>query len=121
MRFGILRRLGFGRSENWSPDQGASKARQGIPKHRTGRSSEAIIARPSKVGPSPRGADPGHGVSRSELAQHQLAKLIGVTCQQQHKYEQGSNRISAGRLFAIERALNVDGTPHLPVGSAIGR
>jgi transcriptional regulator with XRE-family HTH domain len=42
------------------------------------------------------------------LTQHQLARRIGVTYQQQHKYEQGSNRISAGRLFAIARALEVD-------------
>jgi transcriptional regulator with XRE-family HTH domain len=41
------------------------------------------------------------------LTQHQLAKLIRVTYQQQHKYEQGINRTSAGRLFAIARALGV--------------
>jgi transcriptional regulator with XRE-family HTH domain len=32
------------------------------------------------------------------LSQQQLAKMIGVTYQQAHKYERGLNRISAGRL-----------------------
>ncbi len=41
------------------------------------------------------------------LSQHQLADVIGVTYQQQHKYERGINRISAGRLAAIARALGV--------------
>ena len=39
------------------------------------------------------------------LSQQQLARIIGVTYQQQHKYERGLNRISAGRLFAIAQAL----------------
>jgi transcriptional regulator with XRE-family HTH domain len=41
------------------------------------------------------------------LSQHQLADRIGVTYQQQHKYERGTNRVSAGRLHAIARALEV--------------
>jgi transcriptional regulator with XRE-family HTH domain len=41
------------------------------------------------------------------LTQQQLAELTGVTYQQQHKYERGVNRVSAGRLFKIARALNV--------------
>ena len=41
------------------------------------------------------------------LSQQQLAKLIGVTYQQAHKYERGLNRISAGRLFEIGQALDV--------------
>ena len=41
------------------------------------------------------------------MTQQQLADLIGVTYQQAHKYERGSNRISAGRLFEIARVLNV--------------
>lgn len=45
------------------------------------------------------------------LTQQQLADLIGVTYQQAHKYERGINRVSAGRLFQIARALGV------PVGS----
>lgn len=39
------------------------------------------------------------------MSQQQLARLIGVTYQQAHKYERGVNRISAGRLFAIACAL----------------
>jgi transcriptional regulator with XRE-family HTH domain len=42
------------------------------------------------------------------LTQQQLAKLIGVTYQQAHKYERGINRVSAGRLLEIARVL---GTP----------
>ena len=39
------------------------------------------------------------------LSQQQLANLIGVTCQQAHKYERGLNRISAGRLFEIAQVV----------------
>jgi transcriptional regulator with XRE-family HTH domain len=42
------------------------------------------------------------------LTQQQMADLIGVTYQQAHKYEKGVNRIAAGRLYAIARALGVD-------------
>jgi transcriptional regulator with XRE-family HTH domain len=41
------------------------------------------------------------------LSQQQLAKMIGVTYQQAHKYERGLNRISAGRLFEIGQVLGV--------------
>jgi transcriptional regulator with XRE-family HTH domain len=40
------------------------------------------------------------------LTQPQLAEMIGVTYQQAHKYERGINRVSAGRLFEIARALS---------------
>src|ERR1700749_949465 len=40
------------------------------------------------------------------LTQQQLAEMIGVTYQQAHKYERGINRVSAGRLFVIARALS---------------
>ena len=40
------------------------------------------------------------------LTQQQLAEMIGVTYQQGHKYERGINRVSAGRLFEIARALS---------------
>ncbi len=39
------------------------------------------------------------------LSQQQLASIIGVTYQQAHKYERGLNRISAGRLFTVAKAL----------------
>jgi transcriptional regulator with XRE-family HTH domain len=42
------------------------------------------------------------------MTQQELAMLIGVSYQQQHKYERGADRITAGRLHAIARALDVD-------------
>src|SRR5919202_3911185 len=42
------------------------------------------------------------------LTQQQLAGLVGITYQQAHKYETGTNRISAGRLHALARALGVE-------------
>jgi len=41
------------------------------------------------------------------LTQQQLAEMIGVSYQQAHKYERGVNRLSAGRLFEVARALSV--------------
>ena len=42
------------------------------------------------------------------LTQQQMADLIGVTYQQAHKYEKGINRVAAGRLYSIARALAVE-------------
>ena len=43
-----------------------------------------------------------------EMSQHALGKaLVGVTFQQIQKYENGTNRISAARLFEICKALKV--------------
>ena len=42
------------------------------------------------------------------LNQPQMAELIGVTYQQAHKYEKGINRVAAGRLYSIARALGVE-------------
>src|SRR5690242_590997 len=42
------------------------------------------------------------------LTQQQLAERVGITYQQAHKYETGANRISAGRLHALARALEVE-------------
>ncbi|SDE50400.1 helix-turn-helix domain-containing protein [Belnapia rosea] len=42
------------------------------------------------------------------LSLQQLASIIGMNYQQAHKYERGLNRISAGRLFIIARALATD-------------
>lgn len=39
------------------------------------------------------------------MSRIQLAEQIGVTHQQLQKYEKGMNRISAGRLLAISKAL----------------
>jgi transcriptional regulator with XRE-family HTH domain len=42
------------------------------------------------------------------LTQRQLAELIGVTYQQELKYEKGINRITAGRLFKSAEVLGVE-------------
>jgi transcriptional regulator with XRE-family HTH domain len=41
------------------------------------------------------------------ISQADLAKTLGVSFQQIQKYEKGVNRVSAARLFAICKALNV--------------
>lgn len=40
------------------------------------------------------------------VSQESLAASIGLTFQQVQKYERGSNRISASKLFSIAKALN---------------
>ena len=42
------------------------------------------------------------------LTQEQMAELIGVTCQQAHKYEKGINRISCSLLYIAAKALGVE-------------
>src|SRR5690349_7946613 len=42
------------------------------------------------------------------LTQQQVAELVGITYQQAHKYETGANRVSAGRLHQLARALGVE-------------
>ncbi len=42
------------------------------------------------------------------ISQEKLAEMLGLTFQQVQKYERGSNRISAGRLFEISKILEVD-------------
>ena len=44
------------------------------------------------------------------MSQTQLGERIGVTFQQVQKYENGSNRVGAGRLTQIAEALNVSVT-----------
>jgi transcriptional regulator with XRE-family HTH domain len=41
------------------------------------------------------------------MSQEKLADLLGITFQQIQKYEKGANRIGAGRLLEISRALGV--------------
>jgi len=41
------------------------------------------------------------------MSQEKLAEIIGLTFQQVQKYERGTNRISASRLFDISHALSV--------------
>ncbi len=41
------------------------------------------------------------------LSQEKLAESIGVTFQQIQKYERGTNRVSAGRLYELSKTLSV--------------
>ncbi len=41
------------------------------------------------------------------MTQPNLGDALGVTFQQAQKYERGTNRISASRLFALSRVLDV--------------
>jgi len=41
------------------------------------------------------------------MSQEKLADVLGITFQQVQKYEKGKNRIGAGRLMEISRALTV--------------
>lgn len=43
----------------------------------------------------------------ANLSQETLAEAIGITFQQVQKYEKGTNRISAARLFQFSKLLNV--------------
>ncbi len=42
------------------------------------------------------------------ITQQQIGKTLGVSFQQVQKYENGTNRISAGRLYILARALGVE-------------
>ena len=42
-----------------------------------------------------------------EMSQHDLAAALGVSYQQIQKYEQGLNRISAGKLLELAEAFDV--------------
>ena len=44
-----------------------------------------------------------HGISQTKLG-----KMLGITCQQVQKYENGSNMISANTLYQISNLLNTD-------------
>src|SRR5947208_6325622 len=50
-----------------------------------------------------------------------LARQIGVAFQQAHKYERGSSRISAGRLYHIARALSVPVGFFFAAGDSLAR
>jgi transcriptional regulator with XRE-family HTH domain len=45
---------------------------------------------------------------RLGYTQDRLGQLVGLSFQQIQKYERGTNRISASRLFEFSRALGVD-------------
>ncbi len=44
---------------------------------------------------------------KAAMSQMTLAEILGVTFQQVQKYEKGTNRIAASRLFDISLALDV--------------
>ena len=41
------------------------------------------------------------------MSQEKLGKAIGLTFQQVQKYEKGTNRVGASRLFELSQVLNV--------------
>ncbi|KAK0339756.1 hypothetical protein LTR94_033288, partial [Friedmanniomyces endolithicus] len=49
------------------------------------------------------------------LTQSALARAVGVSFQQVQKYEKGSNRVSASKLFEIGKVMGVD-TPYFFLG-----
>ncbi len=51
------------------------------------------------------------------ISQQQLGNSLDISFQQVQKYEQGTNRISASRLWEIGQALGVD-IPHFFDGAA---
>jgi transcriptional regulator with XRE-family HTH domain len=63
-----------------------------------------------KRGRDPRDAEIARRVRalrlRRGLSQSELGSALGVTFQQVQKYEKGTNRISAGRLYRIAEALD---------------
>jgi len=42
------------------------------------------------------------------VTQQELARALGISYQQVQKYENGANRVSAGRLYVIATALGVE-------------
>ncbi|GIX16885.1 MAG: transcriptional regulator [Rhodothalassiaceae bacterium] len=48
------------------------------------------------------------------ITQQELAAALGLSYQQVQKYENGSNRISAGRLYVLARLLGADVTDFFP-------
>src|SRR5262245_1556001 len=65
----------------------------------------SVDARDAEIGRLVRSRRQELGLSQSDLAER-----IGVTFQQVQKYENGSNRISIGRLARIAEALDVPPT-----------
>jgi transcriptional regulator with XRE-family HTH domain len=76
------------------------------------RLARVAPARPGRAGPQDADRHIGTRVRARRvmlgLTQLQVAGMLGITYQQAHKYETGINRISAGRLHALARALEVE-------------
>lgn len=85
-----------------SPDRERERRKDGSGEIPSGRQSQRASAVDRHVGVRIRDRRLMMG-----LSQQQLASMIGVTCQQAHKYERGLNRISAGRMFEIAQVLGV--------------
>ncbi len=45
---------------------------------------------------------------RQNVSQEKLAETLGLTFQQVQKYEKGSNRVSASKLYEVSQALGVE-------------
>jgi transcriptional regulator with XRE-family HTH domain len=79
-------------------------------------------------GPHPVDVHVGHRLRQRRVAvgltQDRLARAVGITFQQVQKYERGTNRIVASRLFELARVLEVpvqyffDGLEGLPDGES---
>jgi transcriptional regulator with XRE-family HTH domain len=57
------------------------------------------------------------------LSQEKLAERLGITFQQVQKYEKGTNRVGAGRLYQLARILQVPVSyffPDTPPGAPVG-
>jgi transcriptional regulator with XRE-family HTH domain len=57
------------------------------------------------------------------LSQEKLAERLGITFQQVQKYEKGTNRVGAGRLYQLARILQVPVSyffPDSPSGATAG-
>ncbi|MBJ7446217.1 MAG: helix-turn-helix transcriptional regulator [Brevundimonas sp.] len=77
------------------------------------------MSKPVPDGPDPVDISVGQRVAarRLELGYNQsdLGRALGLTFQQVQKYEKGTNRISASKLWAISQFLKVD-VAHFFVG-----
>jgi transcriptional regulator with XRE-family HTH domain len=71
----------------------------------TQREQRALDAGDAAIGPRIRTAR-----RRQEMSQTALAKKLGITFQQIQKYEQGTNRVSIGRLANIADILGISVT-----------
>ncbi len=69
----------------------AKKKTKGIPDHIDKHVGQRLRSRRTLMG----------------LSQEKLAESIGVTFQQVQKYERGTNRVSASRLYSFSKILNV--------------
>lgn len=69
------------------------------------------MPRRKKLGPDPIDVHVGGRIRLRRtllgMSQEKLSEALGITFQQVQKYESGSNRVGASRLFNISRALGV--------------